>query len=390
MKLLLIGLGVLLAACAPVAPPTPTNAPARAASTVTPPTLLPEEPVPFSTSGWRTDFKKHIVPYQEILSGGPPKDGIPALDDPKFVSAREARAWLKENEPVIFFEHQGDARAYPLQILMWHEIVNDTVGDLPVLVTFCPLCNASIVFERTVAGAPTTFGTTGKLHYSDLVMYDRATESWWQQMTGEAIVGERVGTHLKFLFSQMIAFGDFEARYPTGKVLSRETGYTRNYGANPYVGYDAPSNLPFLYAGPPAPPKLTPSARVVTLALGDAASAYPYAILQERRVINDLVAGVPIAVFWKSGTASALDRSSIASGRDVGATGVFRRELDARILTFRADADQIRDLETQSAWNILGQATEGALKGRQLTPLVHGNFFWFAWAAFRPDSKLYE
>ena len=380
---LCLGAMLVLVACAPA----PTVAPTREAQTLR---LLPEEPVPFSTATWKTDFKKHIVPYKEILSGGPSKDGIPALDEPKFVAPHAARAWLAANEPVIVFAHQNDARAYPLQILMWHEIVNDTVGGLPVAITFCPLCNASIVFERGVAGQATTFGTTGNLHFSDLVMYDRATESWWQQMTGEAIAGERVGMQLTMRFSQVIAFGDFSARYPDGQVLSRETGFTRNYGINPYVGYDNPNTPPFLYTGPPTPPQIKPTERIVTLALGNVARAYPFTILQTQRVINDTVAGRAIVVLWKRGAASALDDATIARGRDIGATGVFAREVNARVLTFRADGDKIRDIETQSEWNILGQAVDGQLSGAQLTPIIHGNFFWFAWAAFRPDTQIYQ
>ncbi|MBI5649776.1 MAG: DUF3179 domain-containing protein [Chloroflexi bacterium] len=380
---LCLGAMLVLVACAPA----PTVAPPREAKTLQ---LLPEEPAPFSAATWKTDFKKHSVPYKDILSGGPSKDGIPAIDEPKFIAPRDVRAWLAENEPVIAFAHQDDARAYPLQILMWHEIVNDTVGGLPVAITFCPLCNASIVFERVVAGQATTFGTTGNLHFSDLVMYDRATESWWQQMTGEAIVGERVGMQLTMRFSQVIAFSDFSARYPDGKVLSRETGFTRSYGANPYVGYDNPNTPPFLYTGPPTPPQIKPTERVVTLALGDVAIAYPYSLLQRQRVINDSVAGHAIVVLWKSGAASALDEATIARGRDIGATGVFARAVNARVLTFRADGDKIRDIETQSEWNILGQAVDGQLQGAQLTPIIHGNFFWFAWAAFRPDSKVYR
>ncbi|OGO35281.1 MAG: hypothetical protein A2Z03_11730 [Chloroflexi bacterium RBG_16_56_8] len=143
----------------------PSGSPLALAPTVAPSTettkLLPEEPVPFNTGEWRTDFKKHTVPFREIFSGGPPKDGIPALDEPRFISTGDASAWLKDNEPVILFQHKEDVRAYPLQILIWHEIVNDTVGGLPVVITFCPLCNSSIVFARTVAGTATTFGTTG-------------------------------------------------------------------------------------------------------------------------------------------------------------------------------------------------------------------------------------
>jgi hypothetical protein len=351
--------------------------------------LLPEERVPFDTREWKTNFKKHTVAFGEILSGGPPKDGIPSIDEPKFISAGEANAWLKDNEPVILFQNNDDARAYPLQILIWHEIVNDTVSGMPVVVTFCPLCNSSIVFGRTVAGTPTTFGTTGKLHYSDLVMYDRATESWWQQVTGEAIVGDRVGMRLIFLPSQVVPFGDFRARFPKGMVLSRETGYTRSYGVNPYAHYDAPDSSPFLYQGPPTPGKLRPVDRVVTLALGDRALAYPYSVLAEKRVINDTVAGQAVVVFWKGGTASALDSRAIAAGRDIGATGVFSRNVNGKTLTFVADGDKIRDTETGTTWDILGHGIEGALAGQQLAPIVHGDYFWFAWAAFRPDSQVY-
>ncbi len=352
------------------------------------PTLLPEERVSFDTREWETNFKKHTVSFDEILSGGPPRDGIPAIDNPQFISTAAASAWLKDNEPVILFQN-NDVRAYPLQILIWHEIVNDTVGGLSVVVTFCPLCNSSIVFERTVAGAPTTFGTTGKLHYSDLVMYDRATESWWQQVTGEAIVGDRVGTQLTFLPSQVISFGDFKVRFPNGKVLSRETGYARSYGVNPYASYDAPDSTPFLYQEPPTPGTLRPVDRVVTLARGDRAVAYPYAVLSEKRVIDDTVAGQAIVVFWKGGTASALDSRVTAAGRDIGATGVFSRNVNGTILTFVVEGSTIKDTETGTVWDILGRGSAGALAGQELAPIVHGDYFWFAWAAFRPDSQVY-
>jgi hypothetical protein len=160
-------------------------------------TLLPQEPPPaFASVEFKTDFSKHCVHYSEIFSGGPPKDGIPAIDAPRFVSVSQATSWLKPNEPVIFFQVGNEARAYPIQILIWHEIVNDTVGGVPVAVTFCPLCNTAIAFERTVNGRVLDFGTTGRLRFSNLIMYDRQTESWWQQAIGLAIVGQLTGTQL--------------------------------------------------------------------------------------------------------------------------------------------------------------------------------------------------
>lgn len=367
--------------------PTPTGK-ATPAPAVTRP---PEDRPPFGAEReFTTDFSKHSVPYNEILSGGPPKDGIPAIDNPRFVSVEEADAWLKSKEPVILFQIGDDARAYPLQIFLWHEIVNDTVGGVPVVVTFCPLCNTAIAFERTVDGQVLDFGTTGRLRFSNLVMYDRQTESWWQQATGEAIAGEFTGRQLEFLPAPTVSWADFKAAHPDGKVLSRETGYTRSYGRNPYVGYDDVDQSPFLYVGPKTPGALPPMARVVTVDLNGEAVAYPYEVLQEVRVVNDEVAGMPIVVFWAPGTASALDTTGVATGRDVGAANVFSRQLDGRTLTFRLDGERITDEQTGSEWTILGQATSGELQGRQLETVVSINHFWFSWAAFKPETRIYQ
>jgi hypothetical protein len=198
--------------------------------------------------GWaETDFSKTSIDFSEILSGGPPKDGIPSIDEPAFRPASEIKS-VAATEPVIRLEVNGDLRAYPLQVLTWHEIVNDTIGGVPVAVTYCPLCNAALVFNRTVAGATTTFGTTGMLRNSDLVMYDRKTQSWWQQFTGEAIVGSDTGNELEMLPSRVVAFGDFAAEAPDGKVLVPNNPSMRAYGRNPYAGYDGAAR-PFLYNG---------------------------------------------------------------------------------------------------------------------------------------------
>lgn len=202
-----------------------------------------------TTLNWKTDFTKTNIDLSEIISGGPPKDGIPSIDEPRFESIAAARSWLADQSPVIALEIGGDARAYPLAILIWHEIVNDTVGGVPVVVTFCPLCNTALVFERRIDGRVLDFGTTGNLRHSDLVMYDRQTESWWQQAIGEGIVGEYTGRRLTFLPAQIVSLSDFEATYPAGRVLSRETGYRRDYGRNPYVGYDRVDQRPFLFSG---------------------------------------------------------------------------------------------------------------------------------------------
>ena len=184
-----------------------------------------------------TDGVKHSVSLNEIIGGGPPKDGIPSIDNPKFVSLSEAGKFLDDKEPGISLEMDGAKRFYPFQILVWHEIVNDTINGKRVLVTYCPLCLSGIVFDPVVNGERVEFGTSGKLWNSNLVMYDRKTESLWSQILGEAIVGDMTGTKLTVLPSDMVRFGDFKKQYPQGTVLSRDTGATRFYGQDPYGDY---------------------------------------------------------------------------------------------------------------------------------------------------------
>ena len=352
------------------------------------------------TGSWNTNWERRTIELNELRHGGPPRDGIPPIDDPKHVSADEAEAWLEGNEPVIAFIRGTDARAYPLQILIWHEIVNDRVGGDPVLITFCPLCNSSIVFDRRVGDQVYEFGTSGLLRNSDLVMYDRTTESLWQQLTGEAIIGDLTGESLDFLPSSLVSFADFQAAYPDGIVLSRETGYNRRYGQNPYAGYDTIGRSPFLFDGE-EDSRLPAMERVVTVALDETAGlqagadqgvdvAYPLSILSEVEVINDTQDGRDLVVFYEAGTSSALGAGIIAQGDDVGATGVFDPNLDGQKLTFVQEGEGIVDEQTGSTWTVLGQAVDGPLAGKSLTPIVHGDHFWFAWAAFKPDTIVYR
>jgi hypothetical protein len=375
----------------PALQPTTAAVESSAASAAAPSggLLPPETPPPGAEREFSTDFSRHTVSYREVFSGGPPKDGIPAIDAPRFVSVSEADEWLGPLEPVVLVQVGDDATAYPLQILTWHEIVNDTVGGLPLTVTFCPLCNTAITFERTLDGRVLDFGTTGRLRFSNLIMYDRQTESWWQQAGGDAIAGELAGQRLTFYPATIIAWDEFKAAHPAGQVLSRDTGFGRNYGRNPYVGYDDINSSPFLFRGPATPGALPPMARVLTVDLNGDAVAYPYDVLAEALVVNDVVGGQPVAVFWQPGVASALDSGSIAQGRDVGSAAAFSPLLDGRQLTFVNERGRIVDAETGSVWNLLGQAVEGALAGQQLAPVVGVNHFWFSWAAFKPETRIY-
>ncbi len=373
---------------------TATESQAPASSTSAPASteiIIDDTPPPFSTRSWKTDFTKRSVQWEEILSGGPPKDGIPSIDDPTFESIADASTWLTERDPVILFQADGVTRAYPLSILIWHEIVNDQVGEQPVTITFCPLCNASIAFDRRLEGQVLDFGTTGKLRNSDLVMYDRQTESFWQQFTGEAIVGEFTGKRLTFLPSQVISFGDFVKQFPDGEVLarpSRDGQFLRSYGRNPYVGYDS-STRPFLFTGVPDP-RLPATERIVGITTETAAIAYPFSVLQEVGVINDEFEGTPVVVFHKAGTASALDQGVISGSKDVGSAAAFDRRLGDQTLTFAANGDgTFTDAETGSTWDILGVAVDGPLAGSQLDRILSFDHFWFAWAAFFPSTQVY-
>ncbi|MEM7775803.1 MAG: DUF3179 domain-containing protein [Pseudomonadota bacterium] len=276
-------------------------------------------PETWKRQGWsKTDFSKSSVTFSEILSGGPPKDGIPSIDKPVFQTVAEATE-LVATEPVIGLEVNGDARAYPLRILTWHEIVNDAVGGKPVAVTYCPLCNAAIVFDRTLDGRVLDFGTTGKLRHSDLVMYDRQTESWWQQFTGEAIIGELLGKTLALVPARLESFADFKARHPEGKVLKPNNPKMRSYGRNPYLRYDSASQ-PFLFSGD-LPKGIPPMTRVVVVRLKDGPIAVSLPLLVDKKAIT--IDG--IALTWKPGQNSALDTRDISKGKDVGTVSVTRR-----------------------------------------------------------------
>ncbi|GIU99150.1 MAG: hypothetical protein KatS3mg014_0766 [Actinomycetota bacterium] len=333
-----------------------------------------------------------LVDPDDIISGGPPPDGIPPIDEPKFLAPDEVD-FLEPQEPVLAVEVNGDARAYPLQIMIWHEIVNDTIGGTPITVTYCPLCNTGIAFERpTIDGELLDFGTSGKLYNSNLVMYDRQTETYWSQATGLAILGPLTGERLTFVPARILSFADWKAANPDGLVLSKDTGYRRPYGENPYVGYDS-SGTPFLFSGR-RDTRLGQTDRVLGLVIGGDVVAFPYAELRSRAVgdwaaVMAEVGGRPVLVMWKAGTTSALDEAEIAASKDVGAVAAFDPRIGGRRLTFEARAEGVVDLQTGSTWSIAGIAVAGPLQGKRLRPLVGIDSFWFDWAAFHPETRIY-
>jgi hypothetical protein len=329
-----------------------------------------------------------LVDVDEIRSGGPPPDGIPSIDEPRFVRPAEVD-FLEENEPVLALDIDGDRRVYPVQILMWHEIVNDTVGGVPVAVTYCPLCNSAVAYDRRIDDKVMEFGTSGSLWNSALVMYDRQTETLWSHFTGQAIVGELTGTELDTFPVATVPWGVWRDANPDGLVLSRDTGFDRNYGRNPYPGYDDITSQPFLFEGE-VDGRYTAMTRIVGAELDGDALGVPLIALQEQRIIPATLGDTDVVVIWQPGTASALDAGVVAGGDDIGATGVFVPVVDDERLTMRAGGAEFVDDETGSTWNLLGQAVDGPLAGSTLDAVAHVDTFWFAWSAFRPDSAIID
>lgn len=340
-------------------------------------------------NGWKTNLVKKNIDLSELKSGGPPKDGIPSIDNPVFITQEEAAGWIEPAEPIIAFAHQEKARAYPLQILIWHEIVNDKIGDIPILVTFCPLCYSAIVFDRRIKNETHDFGVSGFLRHSDMIMFDRKTESLWQQFTGEAVVGDYTGTELTVLHSQIISFEQFRDAYPDGVVLSKDTGHQRAYGQNPYTGYDDINNTPFLMDNI-EDNRLPPMEKVIGVRISDTQKAYPYSLTRESVVINDNIEQTPVVVFHTEGARSALDATEISKSQENGSTGAFLRTVNKQVLEFTYRSGEIIDTQTNSTWHISGKAIEGDLKGEQLESPIFGDFFAFAWLVFWPDSELYQ
>ena len=336
---------------------------------------------------FKTDLSKRSIELSELKGGGPPKDGIPSIDNPQFISVSAAEVWLDEREPVMWLDHAGETRVYPLQILMYHELVNDRIGELPILVSYCPLCQSAIVFDRRVDGQLHQFGVSGMLRNSDMVMYDRTTESLWQQLTGEAIVGELTGEQLRVVTSRLTHFGAVKQHRPEARVLSRQTGVVRPYGTSPYVGYEfgSSSRLP---SNSRQGAQIRPLDRLVVVRVGERAKAHPLELLARRVVDDGKIEGQRYVLFFDPTATSALDARQIARSRQVGSVGAFSPVLDGRALKFRERDGKIVDRATGSEWNVLGEAVSGKLRGERLEPVEHGVFYAFAWLAFRPDTHV--
>jgi hypothetical protein len=276
---------------------------------------------------------KYIVHPDDLSGGGPPKDGIPSIDDPKYVSVEDADEWIQDNELVLGMIYKGVKRVYPLQVLVWHEIVNDWIAGDPVLITYCPLCGSGIAFERILDGEPVEFGTSGKLYNSNLVMYDRRTDTYWSQIDGLAIIGELTGTELAELSIDTVSWRDWKREHPGSEVLSRNTSYDKPYGVDPYGGYYEDSFIWFPVEN--SDDRIHPKTIVFGVEVNGTFKAYREEDVRSEGRIDDVLSGVRI-----------------------------RLEMD------RAGAVKVTNLDT----------------GEEI---VKERGFWFAWYAFHPYTGLY-
>lgn len=345
--------------------------------------------LPFETN-WS---QRTIDDWNELRRGlaqTDPRDVIAPIDTPVFETVDQANEWLDPREPGALVQFGGEVRFYPLSILTRHEIVNDMIGGVPVAVTFCPLCNTAIAFDRRVDGEVLRFGVSGLLRNSDLVMWDDATTSLWQQITGEAIVGDFAGTRLEGIPTSIISFEQFAEGFPSGESLAAESGFGRDtYGTNPYVGYSS-LDRPFLFDGE-IDDRLPALSRVVGVSDGETVGSYPFERLVSERVVNDTIDGRPVVVFYGGDTADALGARDISSADSIGSGVAHDPVVDGELLTFSPrENGTFTDNQTGSTWNIVGRAIEGTLSGTQLGPIEHRNEFWFAWQAFFGADSLRE
>jgi hypothetical protein len=351
----------------------------------------PREDVPSALEdSFDPSFPEPLVDPSRIRSGGPPPDGIPPLDDPRFERAATVD-WLVGVEPVLAIEIDGEARAYPIQVMTWHELVNDTIGGQPVTISFCPLCNSALAYDRRLGDRILDFGTSGRLFNSSLVMYDRQTRSLWSHFDGRAVVGALTGEELTTLPVTTVSWQSFRDAYPDGLVLSRDTGFSRSYGSDPYVGYDDVRTSPFLFDGE-LDGRLPAKERVLVVRDDEVGGTQPgYAIpaqtLFDERVIEFVAQGRSLVAVLQPGVSSALDSGSVAAGYDTGATAVFLAEIGGRPVRLEPTGGGFLDTESGTTFDILGNAVDGS--STRLEVVEHLDTFWFAIAAFDPDTIIH-
>jgi hypothetical protein len=312
----------------------------------------------------------------EIISGGVPRDGIPAITSPDIISPSEA-TYMSNNDLVIGVVINGRARAYPVDILNYHEIVNDNLAGRSICVTYCPLTGSGIVFNSIIDGTPLEFGVSGLLFRNNLIPYDRTTESLYSQMFSRGIRGEQNNAPWPLIPSTRCTWGYWKSIHPDTDVMSRDTGYSKDYNSNPYGSY--PANFSILF--PVRFPDNSYHPKHLTLGIrsGEAALAVPASELLNAKVANLVFEDIPMAVFYDPG-AEMMAAYSPVVGSDtlqftsIGGPGVAR----------------FTDNASNSTWNSAGLAIEGELEGTRLAQIPYYTAYWFAWHDFYPETEVYQ
>lgn len=350
--------------------------------------------IPFN---WKTDTTLTNIDLSELMVVLP-RGSFVVLNNPKFIGKAEGLKSFLAKEPVLSVEINGIAKAYPLNMLSIHEIANDTLAGIPILATFCPLCNAGIVYDRRLKHKEKEylldFEVSGMLRKSDMVMADKQTETWWQQLEGKGIVGTLEGAELSVIPSLVISVEEFFNRYPNGKILSKKTGVPNaeeSYGINYYKNYDDPNNKPYerFFSTDEVDPRLPAMERIVDIRSNGEFKVYPFSAVKKNGVINDQFNGKNVVLFYQPGTLSVLDEKEIKNSKDVGMVTVFKPYVDGQFLKFKKLNDKFIDENTSSVWDITGKCVSGKLAGKELEIEPHGNHFAFAWLAFHPETKIY-
>lgn len=340
---------------------------------------------------WSTNFQVASVALSELHTSDLERYGPLPVDTPRNADVEQAETFLNPRDPVIVVQGGAHPRAYPLRFLLWHEVVNDVVRGRPILVAFDPRTNAARVYERRLLGAGLRFRTVNGFERGSRLLWDSLTQSWWRQFTGEAIVGDYTGMRLPPRPSLRLSFAEYKQAFPDGWVLGPASRPERDdesdYGSTNYAGYEGAPDPPPAFEGMPDP-RLTPTTRVLALEIEGVPTAFDFSHLADLRVVNDEIGSQPVVALWSPGVQSVLDTPRIADARDVGAAAAHGREVDGRLLTFEFADGAFRDRETGSVWNLSGQALSGPMAGTQLPALLHASPFWFAWAAFHPQTRL--
>lgn len=318
-----------------------------------------------------TNGVKHLISLDDIKSGGPPKDGIPSIDNPQFIKAQDAQ-FVSDDEFVIGLDINGESKAYPLFILVWHEIVNDRFGNTSVAVTYCPLCFTTQVFDRTINDKETEFGTSGKLYNSNLVMYDRNTDSMWSQALGKAIVGDLTGYELQKIPFDLAKWSDWKKLHPDTLVLSTDTGFSRPYDSDPYGDYYTDSRIIFPVKN--ADDRMHPKEIILGFDSENSLKAYKMSDIESQKIVNDVINEKNLLLV-------------LVSPSNIRA---FDRQVDDRVLEFTLDGQNMMDLQTGSKWDFDGVAISGQLMGQHLNRIAFNPGFWFEWVAFHPTTEVYQ